>query len=98
PPTTPLFPYTTLFRSPVHDVTERGQHVPADRAPHGLVGEEPRVDEDEAQHEEERREQPPGAAAVEGERVDRPGAHPLLHQLAGRSEEHTSELQSRFDL
>src|SRR5437868_12101267 len=65
PPCSPLFPYTTLFRSGVLlDEVAR------------------RVDRDEAV-----------LLAVDDER---PGAHAPDEAL--RSEEHTSELQSRFEL
>src|SRR5699024_12730675 len=63
PPRSPLFPYTTLFRS-----------LPLSGQAQGVAG--PRCDHrDRARH-------PRGA----------PGSP------RGRSEEHTSELQSRFDL
>src|SRR5438067_2998358 len=87
PPRSTLFPYTTLFRSPLadlpekrgerHAVTEFGpQHHRIEEVTHQLLG--------------------VGMAAA----VDRhPHAHVPLPAPAGqRSEEHTSELQSRFDL
>src|SRR5690349_22682965 len=71
PPTSTLFPYTTLFRSPRH----RG----ADPSPIGRAV----------------RGRPQGAVLPEPVRRHRAGAGVLV---AGRSEEHTSELQSRRDL
>src|SRR5438067_3568265 len=62
PPRSTLFPYTTLFRSPLPDL--------------------------------EIHEQPEAKAVL-------PGPRPVLFRKAPeecRSEEHTSELQSRFDL
>src|SRR3712207_8943453 len=58
PPRSTLFPYTTLFRSPVADGVDR-----------------------------------PAAVEEVGERVE--GAGPLPRLQGARSEEHTSELQSR---
>src|SRR5207249_11181655 len=88
PPRSPLFPYTTLFRS----------QVDAEQLPEGG----------------QRGAKRPGAAVGRFERDADPvgggGAHQTLgatlgdpareraHQLGVRSEEHTSELQSRFDL
>src|SRR3712207_8543419 len=76
PPRSPLFPYTTLFRSPA-GIAAGGDPVaghPAEGVPHGA-----------------------GLGAVRGE-----GAQPDVGaeggqrgEVAGRSEEHTSELQSR---
>src|SRR5207247_11283707 len=66
PPTSPLFPYTTLFRSqrPVSRGSSRvGPPVPAHRG-----------------------------------RAARRGGLPPLQRRRERSEEHTSELQSRVDL
>src|SRR5699024_11997589 len=75
PPSTLLFPYTTLFRSQVR----RQEGVDAG----DIVG---------------------GAEAVQRNALENLGLH-VVGQLAGgdvgadqRSEEHTSELQSRFDL
>src|SRR5699024_12555178 len=74
PPRSPLFPYTTLFRS-----TGRGA------APPGRPGPRP----------------PPTAGpAARPHRTRRRCAHSRTPPGGGgwRSEEHTSELQSRFDL
>src|SRR2546429_1760461 len=71
PPRSTLFPYTTLFRSPLAVLLDGD--LPA-RAP------------DEAGH----------GRGVVGRRAKTVGAGELGHQL--RSEEHTSELQSRLHL
>src|SRR5207249_8441696 len=83
PPPSPLFPYTTLFRS-VGDVALR--HLRQERLDLGVV---------EAQDGE----------AVEGHLVDElheglaePSEAAVVVEVLRRSEEHTSELQSRFDL
>src|SRR5207249_10173988 len=88
PPPSTLFPYTTLFRSALPEV------LLADLPP-VLAGRDPQPDPVRAVH-----HRAVGAAV-----------HPVLlrvahdHQVVGadvapavRSEEHTSELQSRFDL
>src|SRR5690606_41470203 len=77
PPRSTLFPYTTLFRSPL-DLRHRRRR----RAPTGRV----------------RRDRGVGCGAV-----DRPRRRGPRHWCAGprrrqRSEEHTSELQSRENL
>src|SRR3712207_7619471 len=85
PPRSPLFPYTTLFRSGRHPVTARsGRSVGdvEDRVAHGLTegGDARRV------------------AGVEGSpitAVEVLGDLDLRQLPQGRSEEHTSELQSR---
>src|SRR5947209_9096379 len=74
PPTSTLFPYTTLFRSVMHsmDVHASGKQVGIARQPHGC-------------------KKSPIAAAPQ---TDASRVH--LPQVAKiRSEEHTSELQSR---
>src|SRR5438309_6808128 len=81
PPTSPLFPYTTLFRSG-HDLLQERDH----RARHGLwvvhKGPVPTA----RQHDD----------VVDGEGLCLP---PGEHRCdVGRSEEHTSELQSQFHL
>src|SRR3712207_8105622 len=82
PPRSTLFPYTTLFRSPLrHDHLRRGRAV-AERAVRArrVVVAAPPLD----QH--------PRFA----ERVERLGREqPVAHLAVERSEEHTSELQSR---
>src|SRR3712207_7202518 len=82
PPRSPLFPYTTLFRSEGADhrlqgrPPRQGEHLPV---AHRLV-------------EPLRRE----VARRGGDLGPRPeGGHPRVPQAEPRSEEHTSELQSR---
>src|SRR5207249_5653254 len=70
PPRSPLFPYTTLFRSRFPEGFDRDR---GRRGGHELVCRAPR----------------------RGARRRRTGGH---RQARPRSEEHTSELQSRFDL
>src|SRR3712207_7435963 len=86
PPISTLFPYTTLFRS--GDPVDRlAGAVPADRAADGLHGEEAGA--------------PParlhrlGAAARSGHRHEVWAPPSSVRALPVRSEEHTSELQSR---
>src|SRR5437868_11395535 len=67
PPRSTLFPYTTLFRSPVKDICNFAETVYRRRDFHAFKGSPMFVRDDNAQK----------------------------HR---RSEEHTSELQSRFDL
>src|SRR5438874_6385048 len=69
PPRSTLFPYTTLFRSRVHLITER-------------------VDLGE----------PPQPSRHNAQRVDGVAGEEERHSEHLRSEEHTSELQSRRDL
>src|SRR5207253_9362654 len=82
PPTPPLFPYTTLFRSlraadPSGGRTRRQDHRPARG---DAVGR-------------------PGAHAGAGSAPAEPGqGNRRLHHVHLRSEEHTSELQSRGHL
>src|SRR5437868_7116222 len=95
-PSSTLFPYTTLFRS--HDGQRHGQgRRLLARLVGGLEGQLELAGAQERQVEAERHEGRVGGDVLElgGER--------LAHRLAlgvgdGRSEEHTSELQSRFDL
>src|SRR5207249_11780337 len=81
PPRSPLFPYTTLFRSgqaeddDVHDLED--VHISRDSR-------RLRVRERGRRVRQDRRQAPYAAVVVVGGE--------------GRSEEHTSELQSRFDL
>src|SRR2546422_6770868 len=69
PPRSTLFPYTTLFRSPLQD-DPRGVAVA------GGSGEGP----------------------AHGQVAHQPGPHQARWVVARRSEEHTSELQSRLHL
>src|SRR3712207_9128869 len=91
PPRSTLFPYTTLFRSrallaPAHRLPPRrgvGQRLLRQRARVDLHDvRRPVVDEH-------------GAVAVDDLPARRLDAHLAGPVLAGRSEEHTSELQSR---
>src|SRR5436309_6144124 len=93
PPGSTLFPYTTLFRSSVRIFDDAGDFVFANPAAIKAVDEDPGV---------------PGAervervAAIIGADGAIGGFTPLAEwvapQLDGRSEEHTSELQSRENL
>src|SRR5207249_10231741 len=81
PPISPLFPYTTLFRS-------HGRHA---REIRGSRGERQRL----GHHVVERQGH---SRRLEGQ-LPGVGDHRLCDVVAvERSEEHTSELQSRFDL
>src|SRR2546429_1641833 len=82
PPRSTLFPYTTLFRS----VGERAgiRRILADKLEHGLVGSSTRI---HPAAEVAARNSESGGAATDG------GC-----SKAVRSEEHTSELQSRLHL
>src|SRR5699024_12424604 len=78
PPTSTLFPYTTLFRS--HRVLHHQRvHLHRHAQP-------------QADHDHRRGEMPLRVAVLEA------GEHPVAEHQHDRSEEHTSELQSRFDL
>src|SRR2546422_7566869 len=81
PPRSTLFPYTTLFRSPVAGVQP---------------GEGGRLRGDGPDHGDPRNLSPPRELALRA-RAGRDRA-PGLHGAAPRSEEHTSELQSRLHL
>src|SRR5207249_9059675 len=88
PPRSPLFPYTTLFRSP-----RRAEDAPlADDPRHtghvlrGDLGAEQRL------------ALQPGVGGRLADHVRLADARRREQQHALRSEEHTSELQSRFDL
>src|SRR4051794_41664437 len=87
PPTPPLFPYTTLFRSR-NARSGRGQGSPEGRS---------RLDERRAVH-----ELLSGRRVVDvlhrGHRRGVVGAHEGRQRPGGRSEEHTSELQSPVHL
>src|SRR2546429_6399273 len=90
PPRSTLFPYTTLFRSDISASSRRGLAGPApgpcaakpDRRATGRTGGAVPLAAS-------------GAAPDAGGRVHRSAS---LHARAGRSEEHTSELQSRLHL
>src|SRR5207249_11420499 len=83
PPPSPLFPYTTLFRS------RRRLRVESDADQVARLVHLDRVPRPEAA--EECGREPPEARRPNGERGRPVDGRP-------RSEEHTSELQSRFDL
>src|SRR5947209_15652420 len=83
PPRAPLFPYTTLFRSPVVAVE---QAAPVGGAGTAHVG---HVLEDQAEP------QPPSLRERQGGHVVGELGDRRLHAFGQRSEEHTSELQSR---
>src|SRR5687768_18195693 len=87
PPRSTLFPYTTLFRSVEGEDVPALEVDPAARDDRGRGVEDP--------HDRLRRHRLPGAGLPE----DREGL-PLVHGVADavRSEEHTSELQSRLHL
>src|SRR5207249_10905252 len=86
-PTRPLFPYTTLFRFTARAV--RSHPLPARRATAAGVGPAPGAYSGDV-HPAPPRE---GSGAGRGNR-----GRPPLRRSRRRSEEHTSELQSRFDL
>src|SRR5207249_11019040 len=97
PPTTTLFPYTTLFRSHEEDHRGKPHHPVPHRGPRvmrmwvrpvrsvAVPPRHPERHEDQAQHHEEEDDADPVRESPE-------------EREAERSEEHTSELQSRFDL
>src|SRR5699024_12007978 len=84
PPRPTLFPYTTLFRSngAAGRDDERIRHVVGDHQ-HRCAG----------QHPDQLGQHPGGVRGLGGR-----GMAVLEQRSALRSEEHTSELQSRFDL
>src|SRR5207248_11526480 len=88
PPTSTLFPYTTLFRSPFQ------------KLPHLLELLQQPVDFLYGPPRALRNPQPPRSAEDRriGPLVGRHGQHDCLDVLEARSEEHTSELQSPYDL
>src|SRR5690606_42105329 len=90
PPTPPLFPYTTLFRSDDVRRPEAARHLELGRL---------QVDGDHAGRAREPRTldgvEADATAADHGDCVARPDAGRVD---GGRSEEHTSELQSRENL
>src|SRR5699024_12053328 len=84
PPPSPLFPYTTLFRSLAEgwEVTTWSGNGRSVRTAEGLVLDDLRGPE----------------AAAEADLLVFPSWPTDLPEPEARSEEHTSELQSRFDL
>src|SRR5207249_10093263 len=95
-PTPTLFPYTTLFRSEHHErVGHRGLVAPLPVAGRtGLCARRPRTDAQGAHGVD-----PGDRTTARADRVDVDHGHrgPVADEPP-RSEEHTSELQSRFDL
>src|SRR5207249_5434947 len=88
-PRSPLFPYTTLFRSDRPADGHRRVAVLGVEQRELRARLDGRLDERGEDAAEQRQELP----AADGE-LDEEGEQ----EQAGRSEEHTSELQSRFDL
>src|SRR5437868_12627130 len=88
PPRSTLFPYTTLFRSRSRRRAPGLRRVPAGRG-QGIAG--ARAARAERESRSEGRDRRVRTLASRGP------AGPAA-RLAARSEEHTSELQSRFDL
>src|SRR5690606_39507926 len=96
PPSSPLFPYTTLFRSPGAGPAEHGEQL--------LLADVVRLEDQEigvtlvATQSATCQNASPGEVTVMGELYG-DALPPVIHaQLAVRSEEHTSELQSREKL
>src|SRR5689334_23714964 len=86
PPRATLFPYTTLFRSPGLPTPEQGSRGRAE-----MLG------TSYAEYERQAREQMNEMFAASGFDAKRDIAGIVLNRF-GRSEEHTSELQSQFQL
>src|SRR3712207_7341402 len=83
PPRSTLFPYTTLFRSQPHQVTDAGLELEPARRPGLGEGHLAPGQRDEV-------------VAGHGQPDVRPGhLGAIVHGVEARSEEHTSELQSR---
>src|SRR5207249_11525335 len=97
PPSPPPFPYTTLFRSQRLAVRHRADRG---RPPHALelLGTlvEAHLVEHVGRRDHAERRRPRALAGPL--RAPHLLEHALIRQLVARSEEHTSELQSRFDL
>src|SRR5206468_8675465 len=95
PPTPTLFPYTTLFRSWVEPVTVTATRAPLDVFSSPLPTEalsEDRLRRAQSVSLAHALAELPGINALStGQQIER-------HTLGARSEEHTSELQSRSDL
>src|SRR5207249_8578146 len=83
----PPFPYTTLFRSRF-----AGAHLPHAGFWENLGGNHPRYSRRRREQRRTRRSREKGIAVCGHGRVRK------QQSLSPRSEEHTSELQSRFDL
>src|SRR5699024_12370897 len=91
----PLLPYTTLFRSPLFRVALESSHI---IAPVAMVCKETLI-----QNKKIFLEQNEGGPAARSCRGAGPHQNAIRRassgtRTSGRSEEHTSELQSRFDL
>src|SRR3712207_8044965 len=84
PPRSTLFPYTTLFRSALHDVLRKVRQVSSVDTTVLLTGETGTGKELVAR-----------AIHEHGPRKDRPMIKVNCGAIPHRSEEHTSELQSR---
>src|SRR3712207_8067623 len=82
PPRSTLFPYTTLFRSLDRDGSALGHRQQREAVEPGVVGNGLQVGH-------------PGLQAVVGDTAVREPVPALVVPDHGRSEEHTSELQSR---
>src|SRR5690606_42105879 len=92
PPTPPLFPYTTLFRSQCHALLGGERELPQQLLDHACAPARLPLAQSHGE--------PAGEVPRGGRRV---GRQPRLRQQHGhlarlRSEEHTSELQSRENL
>src|SRR2546430_13453427 len=83
PPRSTLFPYTTLFRSVVHLLRDRGD--PGEEDDGRERQDPPRLHGDDRRHGGARRAEPVRHIA-------------LVDEVEVRSEEHTSELQSQSNL
>src|SRR3989449_8587183 len=86
PPRSTLFPYTTLFRSKI--LTGRNDRLPTLRQPGGLSG---FLRRSESGHDQ-------FGAGHAGTALSAAFGMAAARDLKGRSEEHTSELQSRLHL
>src|SRR5207249_12129826 len=87
-----LFPYTTLFRSKPGVRNVRESHADAHPVAHGARDVQARAELD-------RTTEVDVASSAIGTDGEPGGEPPLLRDVEiARSEEHTSELQSRFDL
>src|SRR3712207_6939661 len=85
PPRSTLFPYTTLFRSTEPDDVDVMPGDPAQRLVDGAILVIPKHSPGEPNHDRDNHHR---------EHQER-HREPLAGEVAGRSEEHTSELQSR---